>query len=345
MSFLRNAGSRISLYLAGICFFLAVNTFVFFGIVNAGNIKQTLRDEDTYSKLVPAMLATAQYDGDQNTIGQLPLQEPWVQEAAQKAFPAPDLEQKGNTAIDGTFNYLEGKTSEPEFQLDFTANKQNLAAELGQSAENRLAGLPRCMTIPESVDVFTIDCLPLGVNPSQIGDQLMQRYASDQRFLPNPVITADTLSLNTITGDQSANTTTPTASLSGLRDVYQVREVMQWFLPALMVIFGVLGIYLTHDRRKGMRILARSFLVGAVGLALFAVIVNFVLHRGIEAVQTEAVTRDIVGPVLLSFVDQARTIYLVFAGIGVGIAVVLFIISRKLRSPVHPVSKPINVVN
>lgn len=331
MNILRSASSRVCLYLVGVCFFLTANTFVFFGVINADNIKQTFHDEGVYSKLVPAVLSTAQYGNDQSTIGQLPLREPWVQEAAIKAFPASDLEQKGNAAIDGTFNYLEGQTAEPEFKLDFSANKQQLAEELGQNAETRLSSLPRCKSTPSSIDAFTIDCLPFGISPSTIGDQLTTQYAGDQRFLKNPVITPDTLSEQSVTG--TGSTESPTLNLDGLRNWYQLREVLLWILPIATIVLASLGVYLAADRRRALRILARSLMASAVGLAVFAILISFAIGQGIDVLNKEAIARDIASPVILHIVHQARTIYLVCAAVGVIIALGLFIINRRLLRP------------
>src|ERR1044071_10071967 len=124
-----------------------------------------MREQGTYDKIAPAVLATTSY-ANASGAGQIPLKEPWVQTAVMKAFPASDLQQKGDAVIDSSFAWLDGTSDKPQFSLDFSANKTQLGTEVGNYTGSRLNGLPACSltNIPETIDAYTIDCLPFGVN-------------------------------------------------------------------------------------------------------------------------------------------------------------------------------------
>ncbi len=115
--------------------------------------------KNVYGAVVPAVLANA--SSENQSVGQLPLKDLGVRSAVEKSFPAGDLEQKTNTVVDSTFVWLSGKTAKPDFRLDFTQNKQQLATELGSYAQSRVENLPRCSlaNLPDTYDPLTLKCL------------------------------------------------------------------------------------------------------------------------------------------------------------------------------------------
>jgi hypothetical protein len=326
MNILRDAFSWISLYLVATFFFLSANVFALFMVFNAPNLKDTLKEQGTYDKIVPAVLSTATYSPE--AVGQLPLNEPWVKDATQKAFPASDLEQKGNTAIDGTFNWLEGKTDKPGFTLDFTNNKQNLGTEIGKATENRLAALPRCglNNFPDSIDAFKLSCLPPGYSASALGSQVSSDIVKDQTFLKNPVISSDKFTFNPET---TANKVNPLDQLSGLRTFYQHRQLYMWLLPFLTVFCAVLGYFLATNRYRALKRLTRSFMASGVGLLIFALFLGFGIDHITKLAAGDTVTKEIAGPLLRDLAHQARMIYLVFAVIGIVLAIIISLLRRK----------------
>jgi hypothetical protein len=324
MSTLRNIGSWLCLYLVVALIFVTAFVFAFFNVVNADNLKETLQEEDTYAKVVPAVLSTAADNNQMITEQQIPLEEPWVREAADKAFPASDLEQKASQAIDGTFNWLEGETATPEFTVDFTANKQALSAEAANHVEARSAGLPRCSLneIPSSVDAFRATCLPYGVSPQQVAAQTASLINNDQGFLGNPVISPDNLPANPT--DSSSTQSNPFDGLEGLQSFYENRALWLWLLPISVLVLSLGAIWLAIDRRKALGRLARSYLSSGVGLLVFSLLSLWVFEKAIQAIPQDNATSDLVNPVMLSLAQQTRVIYLIFAGGALLVALLLF---------------------
>lgn len=321
----------MSLYLVGTFFFLAANAFALFGVLNPETVKGTLREENIYSAVAPSVLSTASYQ--EKTAGQLPLEEPWVREAAKNAFPARDLEQKANTAIDGTFAWLEGKTATPEFAIDFTENKRQLAAGIGDHTENRLENLPRCSlnNLPTTFDVFRIECLPPGFNAGALANRVKEEIRTDQSFLQDPVITPKDLG-GLINPDGNNAAAEPLAQLEGLRTLFEYKTLLLVLLPLLTAVFAVAGLLLAPDRLKALRRLGRSFLFSAIGLFMFGLLLVFGLKRIIAATATDSLTREVFSPALTGLAAQAQTIYFLFAGGALIVAAAAFIASRKLSA-------------
>lgn len=332
MNMLRNVMSWISLYLVGTGIFLTANVFVLFHVVSASNIKQTVKEEGTYSKVVPAILSTASYGDATPAEGQLPLREPWVTAAAEKAFPPEDLEQKSRALIDGVFNWLTGDTTKPEFRLDFTDNKQRLGDEIGKSTEERLKSLPRCdlNNIPSSVDAFKATCLPYGVSPATIANSVAGDITNDQGFLKDPIITSDSLFSQASELGVEKEEANPFDRLQGLQSFYEHKSLLLWGLPLATVVLAVLGFALANDRTKAVRRLSRSFLSAGVGLMVLGLLLGFGLRQAINATARDAVSRDLAAPVMLNLVSQAQIIYLSFAGVALLLAAALFFTRKRL---------------
>lgn len=329
MSTLRNIGSWLCLYLVVVVIFLTAAVFAFFHVINADNLKNTLREEDIYSKVVPAVLATAANNNQALTEQQIPLAEPWVREAADKAFPTVDLEQKTGQAIDGTFGWLEGETTEPDFALDFTSNKQVLSAEVANHVEARAASLPRCglNNIPSSIDAFRATCLPYGVTPQQVADQTATLVNNDQGFLGNPVISPDNLANS---AGQVGTQNNPFEELKGLQSFYENRTLWLWLLPITVLLLSVGAVWLALDRRKALNRLARSYLSAGLGLLVFSLLSLWIFEKAVQAIPQDDATSDLVAPIMLSLAQQNRMIYLVFAGVIFILAVISLLVGKRL---------------
>lgn len=332
MNTIRAVASWISIYLVGLLFLLTANAYALFAVLDAGSIKDTLRQENTYAAIVPSVLSGATYG--MQSAGQLPLSAPWVRQATDAAFPADDLEQKGNTVIDSGFVWLEGKTDKPTFTLDFTQNKARLGSEVGNYVEQQLRNLPACDigNLPDSFDVFTATCAPPGINPALLGQTASRQIVEDQNFLKDPVISSENFSLEALTGGTGAGTAgrSPLPQLDGLQTVYQNKTLLLWLLPLLTAVFAAGGVWLAKNRRAVLMRLARLFATTAIGLIVLGVLLRYGLERLITASAADSLTRDVFSPVLIALAGQLQMVYFIFAGIGIGLTIVAFLARRKI---------------
>lgn len=342
--------SRVSVFFVCVFFFLTALVWGLASVISADNLKQTLKNEQVYEKIVPAVLdiaAQEQLEGLAQGSGastDLPISEPWVRSAVEKAFPPSDIEQKGNSILDGTFAWLEGETEKPEFKVDFTANKQQLAQELSLATENRLASLPRCPRnqIASTVDAYKAECLPLGVSPSLVASRVAADVNRDQSVIKDPVITPENLDETAAAAEQgttqesaaqSANSD-PFENLQGLRDFYSNLGLFKWLFPVMALVLAGLSVYLAKDHRRAFKRLALALLSAGVGLLFLGVIVAYLLEKTVESMSTQTALNQVINPVFVSLSEQFRSIYLMF---GVG-AIVLATILLFIRNKLWPIS-------
>jgi hypothetical protein len=324
----RNLGSWLCAYLLAVVIFVTAATFAFFHVINAENIKNTLNEEGVYSEVVPAVLSTAASNNQALIEQDIPLDEPWVRGVADKAFPASDLEQKAGQAIDGTFGWLEGETTEPEFTIDFTANKQTLSQEVANHVETRAAGLPTCNLgqTTSSVDAFRATCLPYGVTPQQVASQTAELINNDQGLLANPVVSPDNLS--TDSSNLTKAESSPSEGLGSLQSFYQNRTLWLWLLSLSVLLLSAGVVLLANDRRVSLGRLARVYLTASIGLLIFGLLSLWSFESITRAIPQDAVTGDLAAPVILSLAQQTRAVYLVCAGILLVVALGLFAVRR-----------------
>lgn len=338
MNTLRSPFSRLFTYLAVAFLFFTANAFAFYSVIDRDTIKTTLKEEQVYTKLVPALLATARENNEAlvtiDGVGSLPLQEEWVSQAAQTAFPATDLEQKGNTIVDATFDWLEGKNNALKFQLDFTQNKQQLGEAIGTYAEQRMTSLPRCTGnegVVTEFNAFTSPCAPpqVMVNPASLKATIAQQVAADQDFLKDPIVTPQTISADPNLGQPSTSLDQTSGSAP---PAYSYKTWFLWLLPISTLAFAALGIYLANDRAKALRQLGFGLVATAIGLLLTALVIGWGFKTALGEAQSDQLMTDILAPVLTRLAQEARDIYMIFTAIAVAGIIACFTVAKRLAA-------------
>lgn len=331
MNTARNILSRVSIYLAGLVFFLTAVIFAFFNVVNPDSIKSALKDENVYGNIVPAVLETTA--NTNVSTAQIPLKEPWVQEAAEKAFPASDLEQKTVTAIDGTFAWLDGTTNQPEFAIDLSANKQAFGQEVGNYAQTRYETLPACTrdNVPRSTStsLLTVECRVPGISGQAASRTITQSVQNDKDFLPNTVITPTNATLNPVGQSSGADITN---DLEGLRNFYQQKTLLQWLLPLATIALIAGGLLLSQNRIKTTKQLMRTFIVLGAGLLILGFVAGTGLGKVIDTLALDAVTANVIEPVITNLGGHVQRTYFIFGGIAIVVAIVSYAASRMLKN-------------
>lgn len=159
-------------------------------------IKQWVSDSGIYNKVVDTVLSesqkTAKKGGDS-----LPISDPYIKAAAKQTFSPAVLQKDAEGVIDGFFNWLQGKTPQPDFKIDLAGPKKQFAQSIGNYLHERFKHLPPCgATTQVADDIFKLNCVPQGYNINAEIQRNVNQLANSKDFLGDPVITA-----NDIKGD------------------------------------------------------------------------------------------------------------------------------------------------
>lgn len=211
-------------------------------------LKHSLEQSNLYENLSGILADTAVAAAEHET--GLPANQPEIREAAAQTFTPQMLRSSVEEFLDGTYSWLEGKTAEPDFQIDLRDEKNAFAATLGRLAAERVGGLRPCTlqelqqlqgTAPETT-ALNLECRPPGLNLEQVEQEATQAVLANEQFLPDPVITIDSLQGNSDSPELSEQ-------IDSVPAAFQGAQLVPWVLLAVSaVLAGVLVLLHAHKR-------------------------------------------------------------------------------------------------
>lgn len=294
-------------------------------IGHSSSVKDALSQTNSYARFVPAVIdankSAPQSDRSLN------YDDPNIVKIFTDSFPAADLKVQTEAVIDSLYAWLNGKTPQLTFKVDFIKNKATLADSLSAYAFARLAKLPVCKQLPDSVNPLTINCQPKGYDLKEVQDSYRQELLSSDSFLSKTVLTEKDLSKNAAgkTLPQQYNFA-PTAFQWLLRAPY--------ILGGMFFVFGGLYIWLSPKKRRGVAGIGSILISSGVSLAIFPILFDIVIPHFTNSFQaqtgtsgTQAIFSDVIDRITHHF-DA------LFISIGIQLAIAglcIYILERATR--------------
>lgn len=341
MQFGRKALVMIASFMVPVWLFTAALTASFILTFHSpARIKQWVSHSGIYNKVVDTVLSesqkTAKKGGDE-----LPISNPNVQAAAQQAFSPQVLQHDAEQAIDGFYNWLQGKTPQPEFKIDLATPKKQFAQNIGDYLRERVKQLPPCgATSQVADDIFTLSCIPKGYDVNAEIKRNVSELANSKDFLGDPVITA-----NDIKGDDKKPVFADT-NVKQLPQAYQRASWTPWFLIVLAIGGASVIVFLNDNRRKGIKRVAIIFVtVGALlilfgaGLHQSAAQLDNQIHLQGAAAHLQPAVVSLIRSVSNSFERTYTWFGLVYALVGAG----LFVVIRVWLKPGSEIGSPADI--
>ncbi|MDB5186012.1 MAG: hypothetical protein JWL85_535 [Candidatus Saccharibacteria bacterium] len=313
---------------------LAISTALTLVFGTPEKLKDTLNESGVYSSFVDGVIKeNAKNNQDE---GSVPLNQPEVQSAIKSSFNPDLLKQSTEKVIDGSYAWLDGKTTEPTFAVDLNNAKQQLANGLGDYAMQRVANLPVCNTPAQlqqfqngNIDPFTMTCRPPGLNLASEKQKFIREFMGNKEFLSDTNVTAQDLP-KTSSGEPIAQ------AYQNAPETYQWAKRAPLILGALALLMAIGIFFLAETRQKGIRLLGMSFLTTGVFLAIATLIIWFLFKQANEPggrlaeFATSSIQTTFIG-ILGSLYEALNRILIIFAGSYVVVGAILLLI-QKLRS-------------
>lgn len=332
---------KILYHAAGILFktTLLILPLVFaitFVLSSPASIEKALKESHVYDQFVGIVLDKSQEQAPDPTT-KLLLANPGVRAAIEKSFPPQLLESSASSVIKGAFAWLQGKTPEPEFTMDFSEAKTALISNLTAFAQKRTSGLPICtveqaQTLNPRTDLLSLPCLPPGFDVNQSSQQFSEQLLNDVDFLDKPIITNKTLA-------KEGQTSLVSGDLQQLPEAYQAAQNAKWLVLVVAFVLAALLIFVRHDRRAGLRHVGWA-LVGVgvfwtVSLVAYWFMFDKFNQAGASIDSTQAMILDGAQVILA---DLNRVVA-VFVGCYIVIGGTV-LVALKLRQPPKPADEP-----
>ncbi len=343
MDLVKKLARGVSVYLFRLLILLlAVVSALVITFHSPKNIEKSLSESGVYSSFVDNVLAEAKKSAHSDASStEIPIDDPAVKTAAHQAFTPQLLQKSTEDLLNGTYDWLSGKTKTPNFNVDLTPAKQTFATTVGQVAANRLNGLPVCTRAqlaqldPSNIDPFNVPCRPPGLNVANHQAKLVSDINTNKNFLGTTQLNAQSL-------PKDQNGKTVFDKLSKLPTVYRLINTSPWIFGLLAIVAGVITVWLHDNKRRGLRSLAIS--LGTTGIVLFAVgiVANWGLHKATS--QHGVISSGLNGDFQQTVIKGVNSLFgsiehvlvwfgIIYIIIAIGILAALHIIKPKTAAP------------
>lgn len=260
---------------------MAATLFLIFTAIDAGvvrvvgspdPIKKTLADSGIYGSLIPSLLDQAEKKPSPAT-DVIPFNHEIVRSAALTTFSGDYLQSSSNTIIDSIYRWMEGQTPQPDFTIDLSAKKTELANKVADGVQARVAALPRCTKAPSSdFNGFTADCRPSAITPTQAASVVREELLNSQDFMSDTVIAA-----NEVKGESGQPLFT--GAFKDLPDYYQKFKASPAVLAAIGFLLLAAVFFLSTTRLGGLKHVSFILIGSGVFLLVFTLGVNEALDN------------------------------------------------------------------
>ena len=302
-------------------------------------VKAWLEEANFYNTITPAVLESINIpEGDNGS--QVPFEDPKLLAQVNKVLDADFIRTNTGNVLDGMYDWLEGKTSQPDFAIELGDIRKELAGALGDYATERAAKLPVCKAGSGGGEPLTLTCLPRGISAASIGRQAERELLKNKEFLSE-----STLSAEDITNNDGQNPLNNLENSSGdqARALYKLGGYGTILLGLVVLLSGLGIVFLSSSRAMGMRRAGITLLGSAVLLGLSYFFLDFAPKRLKTYIETSAEGAGSTAQSLMSrMVDvisaDVRGIIgayaIVFALLGIGLLVGSIVLKKHMAKDI-----------
>jgi len=306
-------------------------------------VKMWLKQSNLYGHFVANTITQGQKSaGDQQT-GTVSLSDSAVQQAAQTAFTAENIQNNVEKFLDANYAWLQGKTNKPSFAIDLTQAKQSFADQVAQYTQTRLAALPVCtpaqlaqIQASGDLDPLSISCRPSYLTPQASATQVKSQIENSNDFLSNPVVTADNFSQASGQNKQPYY-----KQVSFAPTLYKIGGYLPFAAGVIAVLSAVSIIFLSARKRIGLRKVGVTLLLAGILLLAGKFIADFVMERAKMKI-VNATTTGQLQAALTDFFHRAESqlvkvdSYFGLAFLLAGLAILIYIYVTRNKAPGSP---------
>ncbi len=327
VTILRRIGLTLTIIVFSLAFQLAI-IFIPMTIVlqNRQNISSWLADSGAYDKFGPVVASQlASPDRPNADVGIQPAE---LEAVVKESLPTDVLATQVSSIVSGFYDWLEGKTAQPQFAVNLADRQPQIEAAFSRLIESKLTGAPRCSPAQlDGYDPFSDICLPRGQTAAETARTFAsQLFAADGPFA-NLKLDSNELFKNQNFSDHP------------LPKIYSKLGLMRIILAAVTVVSGGLAILLSASKLAGLKrlswIVFTTTLFASVGALITTKLVPGMLNRStLDTAETEVNISGLIIPIVTeAATDIGQAILFTTIPLMVVSIIVLIVIWRKNKKP------------
>lgn len=241
---------------------------------NREQVKLVLANKAVYSAATKALLNTQQSSSAESTEQNVDTEA--LQKIIDKYFTTETFNKAVNGVIDSTYDWLEGKTQQPKFNITFAANQAEFQQFITQVFTDRFNALPPC---EEEIDLTTYNPIEASCKPEGYSAADVQTFINDQSSTPELAEFYKNASINSnlVFGEISPKTT------DQIRGNYNLLKVVPFLVWGIIIVLNGLIILVAMNWRRGLKIASIATLVPSVLALVSAVAISVVFSAIIQA--------------------------------------------------------------
>lgn len=248
-------------------------------------ILSALRASEIYS--VPlTSLVQVEEQKEQETDEGINSSNPLVKDAIEAAVPAERKQEIVESIVSGTYAWLDGDATSPDFTIDFQEDIDRFTVVLSDAAINRVEQLPDCTfqelaALDSEPNPLTIECRP----PIDLDEQKQAFLASLQN--DNDLFGGDTV----FDGDKllhEVERRDSTEVVASAPTGFNMFKLSPWIFAAVAVVCGLGVLLLADTRTKGIRRVGILLIETSISLLITGVALYFVIQGLSATISTQS---------------------------------------------------------
>lgn len=317
------------LYILGTALLFCLISLAYFSVfarvtANPAKVKQILNDSGVYAK-VPQVIYDDAVQSEATASSTLPLEDSGVRQAALNTFDAGFVQNSAESVINGTYAWLEGDISQPQFEVNVKEVKDKFAAAVSEQAGQRAAGLPVCTASQlreiNTSNLLSIECRPPGLSVEALKTQFQNEVAASDEFLKDAQVTPETFK------DQNGQSVF--INRPDIPQAFQLFKTLPYILALLAAAIAAGVLFLSPSRREGLLKLAKILGIAGVFTLLIPLAMN-ILADMLFGSAASSVAAEIAGPIVRGFNGAADGIYYFIGGVYLVLAAGFLLVREKL---------------
>lgn len=295
-------------------------------LLNRQAVMGWLENSQAYDNFGDVVRAQTASQTEENAV----LNQEAIQQALGNTLTPGFLKRSAETAINATYDWLEGKADSINFSLSLTEKRGEFQTQLAKAMQDYASDLPTCSTNLSSNSSL---CVPSGMSPETFAADYARRAVESSDFLSQPIT------------PQGIGQAQQLPSLDSVLIITRNLSMIIWGLLGLTVLCTLGYVLLSPDKLKGLMIISRRIFFSVMlstilGGLLFALGPN--LQLGV-ILWDATVTNKLVIPLIHQILPSLGMWLLIYAGGTMALSgatwLTSFLIIKK-RSHTLPTATP-----